>query len=222
LGRLAQASGPVSARQVVAAIAAARDRIQALPHGPSGRAAGTTISGAILSADQGEPIWLVVNLGDSRTYRYASGALERLTEDHSEVEELVQAGRITPAQARLHPRRHVVTRALGAGVVCSPQLRSVPARPGDRLLVCSDGLTEHVGDRRIGQILRTHRSPGDAVNALLRLALAAGGKDNISVIVVDLGAAEDQERTEKFVYPPPRPSGTVSPDATPPRGAAGR
>ncbi|MDR3360126.1 MAG: protein phosphatase 2C domain-containing protein [Bifidobacteriaceae bacterium] len=186
LGRLARQAEPITAPQVVEAVAAARDRIAQLPRGPSGRAAGTTLTGAILSSQDRRPVWLVVNLGDSRTYRLAGGVLERLTEDHSEVEEMVQAGHITPAQARLHPRRHVVTRALGAGVVCAPQLRAIPARAGDRVLVCSDGLTEHVGDRRIGQILRSHKDPEDAANALMRLALAAGGKDNISVIVVDL------------------------------------
>lgn len=186
LGKLADLPEPPNRLQVAAAIATARERIAALHSGPAGRAAGTTVSGAILTGLPAAPVWLVVNLGDSRTYRYAGGVLERLTEDHSEVQVLIQAGFITSAQARLHPRRHVVTKALGAGVVCAPDFRELRARAGDRMLVCSDGLTEHVGDRRIAQTLHAHKDPHDAVRALLRLALAAGGKDNISLIVVDL------------------------------------
>ncbi|MDR2382015.1 MAG: protein phosphatase 2C domain-containing protein [Bifidobacteriaceae bacterium] len=185
-GRLAHATTPLRPGDVAAALDRARERIAELPRGPSGRAAGTTITGAVLTQEEFGPAWLIVNLGDSRTYCYANNRLERLTEDHSEVEALLQAGFITPAQARLHPRRHVVTKALGAGLFFDPDLRILPARAGQRLLVCSDGLTEHVGDRRIAQTLHAHHAAPDAVRALLRLALAAGGKDNISVIVVDV------------------------------------
>jgi protein phosphatase len=144
------------------------------------------LTGLIWLGGDDAPEWLVVNLGDSRAYRYADGALVQLTRDHSEVQELVDSGFITPLQARSHPRRNVVTKALGAGVLCPPDFSLLPVRAGDRLLICSDGLTEHVGERRISQALRGHPEPASAVAALIRCALAAGGKDNVSVIVVDV------------------------------------
>jgi protein phosphatase len=167
-------------------LARARRRIAEVAGRDQRHAPGTTVSGLVQVVQEGEPYWLVVNLGDSRTYRFADGLLARITEDHSEVQELVRARRLTAAQARTHPRRHVVTKALGAGIMSDPDFTAVPARAGDRLLVCSDGLTEHVGDMRIAHTLRGHRDPGDAAAALMRLALAAGGKDNVTVVVVDL------------------------------------
>ncbi|MDR2454127.1 MAG: protein phosphatase 2C domain-containing protein [Bifidobacteriaceae bacterium] len=190
LADLARDGRPLTQGQVADAVEAARRRIAELPRSAVGRAAGTTLTGAVLTGPPGAPQWLVVNLGDSRTYRFAQGALVQLTRDHSEVQALVAAGLMTPLQARSHPRRHVVTKALGAGVVCQADFEAVPARLGDRLLICSDGLTEHVGDRRLAQILGRSAEPAGAVAALVRCALAAGGKDNISVIVVDLVQAE--------------------------------
>jgi protein phosphatase len=191
LGDLAAAGQTLTEEQVADAIRSARQQITALPRSPLGRAAGTTLTGAVLISGDGGPQWLVFNLGDSRTYAFEDGVLLQLTHDHSEVQELVEVGFITPLEARSHPRRNVVTKALGAGVLCEADFSVFPARAGQRLLVCSDGLTEHVGDRRITQILRTHPEPASAVAALVRCALAAGGKDNISVVVVNVTEIAD-------------------------------
>ncbi|MGV9711129.1 PP2C family protein-serine/threonine phosphatase [Gordonia sp. NPDC003424] len=151
----------------------------------SDRRAGTTATGAVLVVHDGEPHWLVVNIGDSRTYRLQGGVLEQLTVDHSQVQEFVDAGFLTPEQARIDPRRNVITRALGAGM-SEPQADffSIPALHGDVLLVCSDGLTGELPDDEIADILSGAESAEAAATALVEGALALGAHDNVTVVVV--------------------------------------
>ncbi|MCC3273011.1 protein phosphatase 2C domain-containing protein [Arthrobacter zhangbolii] len=151
----------------------------------TGGRAGTTLTGGVLVSADGKPHWLVFNVGDSRTYRLSGGKLDQVTVDHSEVQELVDLGQITPDEALVHPRRHVVTRALGTGNDAEADVRLVPAEPGDRLLVCSDGLTGEVSDTRILDILASEANPQDACAALVQAALRSGGRDNITALVVD-------------------------------------
>ncbi len=147
--------------------------------------AGTTVSGVVLVEERGVPYWLVFNVGDSRTYRLSQGTLAQVSVDHSEVQELVDAGLITPEEALVHPRRHVVTRALGAGSVTEADFWLVPVEEGDRMLVCSDGLTGELGEDEIHRALSTLRHPQDAVDALIQAALRSGGRDNITAVVID-------------------------------------
>ncbi|WP_343319890.1 protein phosphatase 2C domain-containing protein [Arthrobacter sp. TMP15] len=147
--------------------------------------AGTTVSGVVLVEERGVPYWLVFNVGDSRTYRLSQGSFRQVSVDHSEVQELVDAGFITPAQALTHPRRHVVTRALGAGSDTEADFWLVPVEEGDRILVCSDGLSGELSDSAIHRTLSTLSHPQDAVDSLIQSALRSGGRDNITVIVVD-------------------------------------
>src|SRR6185312_126584 len=147
--------------------------------------AGTTVTGVVLVEERDVPYWLVFNVGDSRTYRLSQGALEQISVDHSEVQELVDAGHITRGQALVHPRRHVVTRALGAGSDTEADYWLVPVKEGDRILVCSDGLTGELSDSQIHGIMSTLPNPQDAVDALIQSALRAGGRDNITAIVLD-------------------------------------
>ncbi|MDR0593263.1 MAG: protein phosphatase 2C domain-containing protein [Bifidobacteriaceae bacterium] len=207
MARLSALPQPIGRADVEAALAAAQAAVVQLTHRPHCRAAGTTISAAILVEHQGEIWWLVVNLGDSRTYRLSDGTLEQLSNDHSEVQELVDAGRITPAEARFHPRRNIVTKALGAGVEFEPDYRLVPLRAGDRFLICSDGLTGEVSDHRIIQLLRDNPDPLEAAQSLVGEALRLGGQDNISVIVADV----IDTRTFPTTAPPPPASGTHEP-----------
>lgn len=151
----------------------------------TGGNAGTTLTGVVLVEESGYPYWLFFNVGDSRTYRLRHGELAQVTVDHSEVQELVDGGRITAAQAHVHPRRHVVTRALGAGPDTGADFWLRPVEPDDRILVCSDGLTGEVAADRISEILQTVADPGEAAEALVQAALRAGGRDNISVVVID-------------------------------------
>ncbi|NUT72921.1 PP2C family serine/threonine-protein phosphatase [Pseudarthrobacter sp. C4D7] len=147
--------------------------------------AGTTLTGAVVVEQMGVPYWLVMNIGDSRTYRLSQGRLERISVDHSEVQELVDAGEITAQEATVHPRRHVVTRALGTGDETEADFWLLPVEEGDRVLVCSDGLTGELSDDDILAILSTVAGPQDAVDALIQAALRSGGRDNVTAIVVD-------------------------------------
>lgn len=147
--------------------------------------AGTTVSGVVLVEERGIPYWLVFNVGDSRTYRLSQGVFEQISVDHSEVQELVDAGYITAEQALVHPRRHVVTRALGTGGDTEADFWLMPVEEGDRLMVCSDGLTGEVSDEAIHRMLSTLGHPQDAVDALIQAALRNGGRDNVTVVVVD-------------------------------------
>ncbi|MBO3094250.1 PP2C family protein-serine/threonine phosphatase [Cellulomonas dongxiuzhuiae] len=150
------------------------------------RRPGTTLTGVVVTEHAGVPCWLVLNVGDSRTYRMAGGMLEQVTQDHSEVAELVEQGLVAVEDAARHPRRHVVTRVLGgAASRVDPDLRMFPVSPGDRMVMCSDGLTEALSDARVQAVLRTERHPRAAADRLVREALAAGAQDNVTVVVVD-------------------------------------
>ncbi|MDR7233421.1 PP2C family protein-serine/threonine phosphatase [Agrococcus sediminis] len=149
---------------------------------------GTTLTGSVLVDVEGVAHWLVLNIGDSRTYLFEQGALQQVTVDHSVVQELVEAGALRRAEARSHPHRNVITRALGPGERQAADVWLRPAERGQRLLVCSDGLTGEVEDDEIAEILGDVASPAAAAALLLRRALDAGAPDNVSVVVVDVDA----------------------------------
>lgn len=151
-----------------------------------GRNAGTTMSGAVVVRRGGELSWLIANVGDSRTYRFYEGELAQVTTDHSLVQELLAAGEVSPEEARTYARRHVITRALGGLVEPEPDCWYLPIVPGERLLICSDGLTEEVSSEAIAHVLRDQPHPQLAADQLVNSALLAGGRDNITVLVVDV------------------------------------
>jgi serine/threonine protein phosphatase PrpC len=151
----------------------------------AGGHAGTTLTGVVLVEESGAPAWLFFNVGDSRTYRLSGGTFGQISVDHSEVQELVDTGRITEDQARTHPRRHVVTRALGTGDDAEADFWLMPVEEGDRLLLCSDGLSGEVTDEGICTILSTVPDPQEACDALIAAALRSGARDNVTVIVID-------------------------------------
>jgi serine/threonine protein phosphatase PrpC len=159
--------------------------------------AGTTLTGVALVVEHPDavPQWMVFNLGDSRVYRWldgslagaGSGALERVSVDHSLVQELLDAGAIDEAGARVHPERNVVTRALGAADEVSAEAWLLPASEPQTFVICSDGLTKELDDARIAELLvaRDPRESLDAaVDRLLAAALLAGGGDNVSIVLV--------------------------------------
>ncbi|MGP9662343.1 PP2C family protein-serine/threonine phosphatase [Arthrobacter sp. AOP36-C1-22] len=155
--------------------------------------AGTTVTGAAL-VRQGEAVyWLVFNVGDSRTYLLSGDEFRQVTVDHSEVQEMVDRGEITAQEALTHPRRNVITRALGTGEDSEADFWMLPARPGDRLLICSDGLTNEVGDEAIRDVLLARTPPQIAVDDLLQAALRSGGRDNISLVIVDVELEHDDD-----------------------------
>ncbi|WP_415856665.1 PP2C family protein-serine/threonine phosphatase [Sinomonas sp. G460-2] len=158
----------------------------------TGALAGTTLAAAILTeGEDGALAWLVANVGDSRVYLEFEGEFSQLTEDHSEVWELLALGELTPEEARVYPRRNVVTRALGTGFDADPDLWTFPASPGQRLLVCSDGLTCELEDEQIAGVLAEHGDPQAAADALVAAALEAGGSDNVTVVVVGVRTGDD-------------------------------
>ncbi|MEZ5111317.1 MAG: protein phosphatase 2C domain-containing protein [Microbacteriaceae bacterium] len=169
---------------VVGVIDLARHSVDALAGGPSG-GAGTTLTGVVVSQHGGDGYWLVVNLGDSRTYRLAGGALEQISVDHSVVQELVDAGELTPEEAATAVDRNVITRALGAGSDEDADFWMLPAAQGDRMLICSDGLSGEVDAATIREILSTLPDPQAAAERLVLQALANGGRDNVTAVVVD-------------------------------------
>jgi PPM family protein phosphatase len=163
---------------------------------------GTTLSGAVLVDVAGVAHWLILNIGDSRTYLYDGGSLEQVTVDHSVVQEMVEAGALRRADARRHPHRNVITRALGPGERQPADVWLRPAERGQRLIVCSDGLTGEVDDREIAEILGDVSSPAAVAALLLRRALDAGAPDNVTVVVVDVDAValSDEELFDTHVH----------------------
>jgi protein phosphatase len=148
---------------------------------------GTTITAAIVDLESEEVA--IGHVGDSRAYRLRNGRFERLTRDHSLVEEMRRKGQLTEAQAEDHPQRSIITRALGPEPEVEVDLQTVPAQPGDVFLLCSDGLTTMLGDEQIGRLLGRATSMQSAVRALVDEANRAGGRDNITVVAFRLGDA---------------------------------
>lgn len=146
---------------------------------------GTTVT-ALSIVEGEEPRVLVANVGDSRAYLWRSGALSRLSVDHSYVQELVNEGIITPEAARVHPRRNIVTRALGIDRSVMVDVFTHFVRTGDRIVLCSDGLVDEVADTEIAKVLGQHSDPQETAEALVMVANTNGGRDNTTVVVVDV------------------------------------
>lgn len=205
VGAFAEVRSDAVARpgDVIAAVQAASAAVHALRRDAI---AGTTLTGvAIVDVDGAGPHWMTFNIGDSRTYSWDGRVLRQQSVDHSAVQELVDAGVITQAEAGRHPQRNVVTRALGADPEVEPDVWLLPLRGHQTFVLCSDGLTKELDDAEIARIVAFH---GDRVAAgdssislaerLARAAIAAGGRDNVTVVVVESelrGAPFDPEDT---------------------------
>ena len=153
---------------------------------------GTTFVGAVVT----EKEVCIANVGDSRLYcLYAdSRGLERITEDHSVVQELIKAGEITEEEAKIHPSRHMITRALGTDSEVQVDFFQLPRAGVRKLLLCSDGLTNMVEDEEIRCILQRTQEAEETAQQLTEAALAAGGRDNISVIILtEMGGNGDAD-----------------------------
>ncbi|MBA3889570.1 MAG: Stp1/IreP family PP2C-type Ser/Thr phosphatase [Gemmatimonadaceae bacterium] len=162
---------------------------------------GTTVS-VLLASTAG---YLIGQVGDSRVYLLRDGALRQLTKDHSYVQEQVDAGFLTPEQARYHPYSNVITRCVGAGPSVEPDVYAGTTQAGDLFLVASDGLTGMVDDRRLQQLLMARVSPERMVHSLISEANGRGGLDNITAIVVMVVA--DGEATGEFEHTQEHPVG---------------
>ncbi|PDQ34537.1 MAG: protein phosphatase [Candidatus Lumbricidophila eiseniae] len=163
---------------------AVRDMSRGL--GVTDEGSGTTVTGIALGHMSGEAVWFVFNIGDSRVYCLNGENFEQLTMDHSIVQEMVNAGQITREQADEHPHANVITRAVGFHETPVPDYRPIALDAGMRLVICSDGLTKELTDYGIGHILAENDTPASAVKHLVREALRNGGRDNVTVMVVDV------------------------------------
>jgi protein phosphatase len=212
---LDDASQPEAALETLAL--AANSRIHELSHSNAEHAGmGTTLTAVYV----GDREVAIAHVGDSRAYCLREGELLRLTDDHSLVDELMRQGRLTPEEAVEHPQRSVITRALGPEGTVEVDTRSFRARPGDVYLLCSDGLTTMLSEEEIADVLRSHPRLRDAGEALIAAANEAGGRDNITVVLLRLeevgagspqpldGAEPDEHATMlgvPAVAPPVRP-----------------
>ena len=154
------------------------------------RGMGTTLTAAALleaTSETDQPSQIVIaNVGDSRTYLLRSGELRQLSVDHSYVQELVTEGLLTIDEARTHPRRNIVTRALGIDAQVSVDTWTIPMFDGDRFMLCSDGLVDEVPLNEITEMMREHTTPQQVAERLVTAAKWHGGRDNITVIVLDV------------------------------------
>ena len=161
--------------------------IQAAREGRGRQGMGTTMTAAML---EGERL-VIAQVGDSRAYLLHQGKLQQLTRDHSLMADMIEAGQLTPEEARTHPQRSVITRALGSDAHLHPDIYEINVETGDRLLICSDGLSGMIFDDQIENTLRRVQDPLRCASQLVIEAIAAGGHDNVTVIVADVtGYAE--------------------------------
>ena len=154
------------------------------------RGMGTTLAAVLMVTDDAVPHAIVANVGDSRTYLFREGELRQLSVDHSYVQELVTEGVLTAEEARSHPRRNIVTRALGIDPNVLVDAWTVPLMAGDRFMLCSDGLVDEVAPGEIVTVLGSVTDPAEAARRLVASAKARAGRDNITVAVFDVTSAE--------------------------------
>lgn len=160
--------------------------------GQSDVGTGTTVTGIVLEdASVGDTglRWTVFNVGDSRVYRLVGEELSQMTLDHSVVQELLSIGAITPEEAEHHPHGNVITRAVGFSGESVPDYSDADPQSSSRWLICSDGLTKELTDYGLRHFLLAAESPQEAVVSLMGAALENGGRDNVSVIVIDESSA---------------------------------
>ncbi len=182
---------PATTAGVLEAIKASNIAVRAISGEGEGRAiSGTTLAGvALVTSGDGELLhWMAFNIGDSRIYSWDGRSLLQLSVDHSAVQELVEAGVITDEEATLHPDRNVITRAIGASEHVDADVWLLPATRRQTFLMCSDGLTKELGDEQIARMLAEHPDEPEGptlAQVLVEAALAAGGRDNVTVVVVE-------------------------------------
>lgn len=163
--------------------------IKAARDGVGREGMGTTCTAAMLEKDK----LVIAQVGDSRAYLLGDGHLHQITRDHSLIANMIEAGQITPEEARSHPNRSVITRALGNDPATEPDLFEIDVQAGDRLLLCSDGLTGMLRDSQIESIMTRVKDPQRCASQLVNEAIAAGGIDNITVIIVDIVGQREKQ-----------------------------
>jgi len=180
-----------NSNRLAIAIEKANERVMAaVAAQPWLKGMGTTVVAGLLN----EKILSLAHVGDSRAYMFREGALKRLTDDHSWVHEQVAAGILTEDEAKSHPLKNVVTRALGGGASVSPDLQELSFSARDRFLFCSDGLTTMLSDEEIEETVASHEDPQELCRALVDLANEKGGVDNVTVVVARVLNSSEPDR----------------------------
>lgn len=205
----ARPAGPARSSDVLGAVRAASAAVQDLQRGAI---SGTTLTGvALVELPGGGPHWMTFNVGDSRTYIWNGSTLTQQSVDHSAIQELLDAGVIDAAAAARHPQRNLVTRALGADPDVEADIWLLPVRGHQMFLVCSDGLTKELDDAEIARIIGFHEervADGDVSltlpERLVGAAVAAGGRDNVTVVVVESELSDDRLDPEETMDRDPR------------------
>ncbi len=155
---------------------------------PEQRGMGTTLAGLALVTEGGSQQWVVFNIGDSRVYRLVDGKLSQVTVDHSEVWELVKQGILTPDQAQRHPARNIITRSLGREPLGKVDIWLFSPSEGEAFVICSDGLSNELSAEEIEAVLVEVTDAEQAATELVRRAVEAGGRDNVTAVVVSVQA----------------------------------
>lgn len=167
--------------------------LEAVAEHPELRGMGTTVTGVTVVDQGGREHWVVFNVGDSRVYRLVDNRMHQVTRDHSEVRELLDAGLLDASEVSRHPLRNVITRSLGTDPAPEVDVWVLPPTPGERFVICSDGLSGELDDRDIMLLARQYADPQNAADELVGAAVRAGGRDNVSVVVVAVEAGEDDD-----------------------------
>lgn len=185
---------PTRPEDVTAILHEANRRIlAAVADRPELRGMGTTACGLTVVETGGREHWVVFNVGDSRVYRLADHRMHQVTRDHSEVRELLDAGLIDASEVAHHPLRNVITRSLGTDPAPEPDVWVLAPTPGETFVVCSDGLTNELDDRDVMLIVRGGSDPQAVADELVEAAVRAGGRDNVSVVVVTVDAGDGDD-----------------------------
>ncbi len=194
--------------RLTTAIEKANEKVmRAMQNRPELKGMGTTVVAALFDSERAT----LVHVGDSRVYLLRNGELRRLTDDHSWVQEQVNAGILSEDEARTHPLKNVVTRALGGASHVAPDVTEIELTAGDRFLLCSDGLTGMINDDEVSECLRSEHSLERVVRSLIDFANERGGADNITAIVVEV--VGDQGGVRKAVIASARPTAELAPVA---------
>jgi PPM family protein phosphatase len=200
-------------------LAAVRDANEAIYHRSKSdrnlRGMGTTLTAIAVVGEEsdGQVRLALVNVGDSRGYLLdrSERRVHKLTEDHSVVEEMVRSGELTPDEAANHPHKHILTRALGIEPDIDTDCWELDLEPGSRVLLCSDGLTNELGEQEIAEVLLDQDDLEAAASELVRLALQRGGIDNVTVVVLEVVAGESSAVSDEVVLLPEALGGTPEP-----------
>ncbi|HSK90350.1 MAG TPA: Stp1/IreP family PP2C-type Ser/Thr phosphatase [Euzebyales bacterium] len=181
---IADDAAPEDAQQQLAeAVRDANRRIhQSATEDPEHAGMGTTVTAAVAVGDR----LCLAHVGDSRAYLYRDGTLEQITEDHTPVQRAVRAGVISAEEALRHPSRHVLAQAVGLDVDIEVDTPTVELQPGDRVVLCTDGLTDPVGDPDLQRLLGGFDTAQETVDGLITAALNGGGPDNVTLVVIDV------------------------------------